>query len=86
MESKPPVNLPGFSEKDRDRSLNRRTFLLGAAALVSTAAGQEILRSVDAQAAAHRQIPPAFPARLPLRMASVQRLKEPRAWPAQAVP
>src|SRR6478672_832702 len=62
MESKPPVNLLSFSEKDGDRSLNRRTFLLGAAALVSTAASQAILpRSVDAQAADA----PADPTRIP---------------------
>jgi sulfane dehydrogenase subunit SoxC len=61
MESRPPVNLLSFSEKDMDRSLNRRTFLLGAAALVSTTAGQEILRSVDVQAADA----PTDPTRIP---------------------
>jgi len=59
MESKPPISPPSF--KETDQSLNRRAFLLGAAALASTAAGQAILRSTNAQPADA----PADPMRIP---------------------
>jgi sulfane dehydrogenase subunit SoxC len=58
MESK-PNDLPSF--KEMDRSLNRRAFLLGAAALASTAAAQAILHSADAQPSD----PLADPTRIP---------------------
>lgn len=61
MESKPPVDLSSFKENETDRALNRRAFLLGAAALAGTAAGQAILRSADAQPADA----PADPTRIP---------------------
>ena len=61
MESKPPVDLSSFKENETDRSLNRRAFLLGAAALAGTATGQAILRSADAQPTDA----PADPTRIP---------------------
>ncbi|HKN88525.1 MAG TPA: sulfite dehydrogenase [Nitrospiraceae bacterium] len=61
MEPTPPVDLPSFKEQGTDQSLNRRAFLLGAAALAGTAAGQAILRSVEAQSADA----PADPTRIP---------------------
>jgi len=58
MEPKPPIGPRSFK---KDRSLNRRAFLLGAAALAGTAAGQAILRSTDA----HPADAPTDPTRIP---------------------
>ena len=61
MESKPSVGLPSFKEQRTDRSLNRRAFLLGAAALAGMTAGQAILGPGDGPAADA----PADPTRIP---------------------